>query len=283
MSIVLRVAGIFVIAVLVFSGWLFFRIGYHQQLQMFLPGRMDNVAPNLPRELARPAILVFSKTNGFRHHEAIPAAETAFRDLAAASAWSIFVTENGAVFSPENLEQFDVVIWSNASGRILLDDQRAALRHFIESGGGFVGLHAAGDASHESWPWYVNEVIGAEFTGHPRRSHIQQAEIIVEEPDHPTMQHLPARWSRSDEWYSFAESPRGRVKVLARLDESSYAPESLAMGDDHPIVWSRELQRGRIFYSALGHTGEAWSESAHVEMVGRAIAWAGRLDEPAVE
>jgi predicted amidohydrolase YtcJ len=33
---------------------------------------------------------------------------------------------------------------------------------------------------------------------------------------------LPTRWERTDEWYDFATNPRGRVRVLATVDESTH-------------------------------------------------------------
>ena len=279
MKIFARVLGIIVIIGLLLGGALFVRIGFHKQIQMFLPPRLDTSPPELPAAFSAPAILVFSKTNGFRHHEAIPAANRELGRIAGVNGWEIYTTENGAVFTSELLSRFGVVVWNSVSGRVLRDEQRVALRRFIESGGGFVALHAAGDGSHESWPWFVSEVIRAEYTAHPRRSHIQQANILIDDRNHPATRHLDNTWTRSDEWYSFSAGPREPVHVLARLDESSYDPEQYAMGANHPIIWSHELQKGRIFFSALGHTAESWVETDHLTLITNAIGWAGRLNE----
>ena len=123
----------------------------------------ETIPPAVPTSFPRPAILIFSKTNGFRHEEAIPAASIMFRNLAKQNGWSVYETENGAVHSPELLSRFKAVVWSNASGDNLSNQQREALKAYIENGGGFVGIHAAGDSSHEGWSWYEKEVIGAHF------------------------------------------------------------------------------------------------------------------------
>ena len=70
--------------------------------------------------------------------------------------------KNGAVFNPEQLAKFDVVIWNNSTGRVLTDEQRAAFKAYIENGGGYVGIHGAGDHSHH-WDWYEDELVGARF------------------------------------------------------------------------------------------------------------------------
>ena len=65
---------------------------------------------------------------------------------------------------------------------------------------------------------------------------------------------------RTDEWYSFKSSPTTRVRVLARLDESSYDPGGSAMGSDHPIAWAHGVGKGRSWYTGGGHTSEAYAE-----------------------
>ena len=54
--------------------------------------------------------------------------------------------------------------------------------------------------------------------------------------------------------------PGTRVRVLARLDESSYDPGGTAMGADHPIAWAHEVGKGRSWYTGGGHTSEAYAE-----------------------
>jgi uncharacterized protein len=245
----------------------------------------ETEAPALPADIPRPAILVFSKTNAFRHEEAIPAGNALFERLAAENGWGYFHTESGAAFSPEILSQFDAVVFNNVSGDVFTPDQRAAFQAFLEQGGGYVGLHAAGDNSHEAWDWYMTDVIGTTFVGHPMSPQFQQATVRVEDRTHPATDHLAAAWSRTDEWYSFDRSPRDvpGVTVLATLDESTYDPGSffgteLAMGADHPIVWWRCVGSGRVLYSALGHTAESFAEPEYVTLLQDAIGWSMKLE-----
>jgi hypothetical protein len=123
--------------------------------------------PTLPSDIKHPAILVFSKTNGFRHEEAIPAANSLFASMAKENGWSHYQTENGATFSRDILSRFDAVVFNNVSGDVFKPEQRAALKAFIENGGGFVGIHGAGGDPSYAWDWYVNDLIGAQFIGHP--------------------------------------------------------------------------------------------------------------------
>ena len=141
--------------------------------------------PALPANLPRPAILLFSKTNGFRHEEAIPAANALFTQLAKSNGWGIFETENGATFSPEILAKFDAVVFNNVSGDVFAPAQRAAFKSYLENGGGFVGIHGAGGDMKYAWQWYVGDVIGAQFIGHPMSPQFQQATVRIENATHP--------------------------------------------------------------------------------------------------
>ena len=245
----------------------------------------DTTPPEVP-EVADPAILVFTKTNGFRHFDSIDAGVAAIKDIAARRGWSVYHTENGAVFDAEILSRFRVVAWHNASGAPLNEPQRQDMRDWMRKGGGFVGIHAALDNSHASWDWYLQEVVGAVFIGHPLEH--QRATIRVERPDHASTQGLEASWSHFDEWYSFDRSVRDDqgVEVLASVDESTYEPrlkipfigQDLSMGD-HPVIWTRSVGQGRVFLSALGHVAEAYRDPSYLSVLEGAIEWAGQVGD----
>ncbi len=243
----------------------------------------ETTPPALPADLKRPAILVFSKTNAFRHEEAIPAGKALFASVAKDNGWGYFETENGAAFSPEILVRFDAVVFNNTSGDVFLPAQRAAFKSYLESGGGYVGLHAAGDNSHAAWDWYMKALIGATFTQHTMDPQFQQASVTVEDKAHAATQGLPATWQRTEEWYSFDKSPRGSgANVLITVDEKTYKPvgmfgKDLAMGD-HPAAWSRCIGTGRVMYTIFGHRAEAFAEPETRALLTNALGWAARQD-----
>lgn len=235
--------------------------------------------PAVPADLKRPAVLVFSKTNAFRHEEAIPVANALFAQMAKAKGWGYFQTENGATFSPEILSRFDAVVFNNVSGDVFTPQQREAFKQWLENGGGFVGLHAAGDNSHAGWPWYQDQVIGARFTQHTMKPQFQKATVHTEDSTHPAASGLPESWQRTEEWYSFEKSPRGKgYGVLVTVDEKTYTPEGmfgkdLRMGD-HPMVWWHCQGKGRVLYSAFGHQAEAYAEPENRTLLTNAVTWA---------
>jgi type 1 glutamine amidotransferase len=101
---------------------------------------------------------------------------------------------------------------------------------------------------------------------------VQPATITVSDPDHPSTAHLPRSWQRTDEWYDFRSRPDARV--LLRVDETTY--DGGGMGADHPIAWCHERLGGRAFYTALGHTIEAYAEPSFREHLATALKWVRR-------
>jgi type 1 glutamine amidotransferase len=246
----------------------------------------DSVPPELPAQLARPAVLVFTKTNSFRHIDGIAAGVPLLRDIAAKRGWGFFHTENGAVFNAEDLARFDVVMFHNASGDVLDEAQERAFQTWLEAGGGWVGTHSSGDSSHKEWRWYQETLIGGTFTAHIMGPQFQEARVVVEDPTHPAAAKLPAEFRHTEEWYSWDASARDKgFHVIATVDESSYEPSARMFGQeadlrmgDHPVVWSRCVGKGRALYSALGHAAEAYSTPEHPPLLEGALAWAAGVE-----
>ena len=201
------------------------------------------------------AVLVFSKTAGFRH-DSIPAGITAIQQLGAQNGFTVDATEDAAAFTDTNLARYQAVVWLSTTGDVLDPTQQAAFERYVRAGGGYAGVHAASDTEYD-WAWY-GQLVGAYFTSHPAN---QQATVKVEDKAHPSTAALPDRWSRFDEWYNFRANPRGKVHVLASLDESTYQPGAGAMGADHPTAWCQDFDGGRSWYTGGGHTQESFADS----------------------
>jgi hypothetical protein len=260
-------------------------------LRAFFPKHeYETVPPELPPdELRSPALLVFTKTNGFRHTEAIPAGVALIEKIAQRRGWSVFHTESGAVFNPEQLARFHATVWHQVSGDVLTPAQRDAFRAYLEGGGGWVGVHGAGGDRSYEWPWYVEDLVGAQFIGHTMGPQFQTAMWRNEDTSHPATAKLPAQWRHEEEIYSFDRSVRDRpgFHVLVSVDEGTYAPvekilwneRDLRMKDaDHPMVWHHCVGRGRAFYSALGHQAKSYDEPEMEALMEGAIGWAMRVE-----
>jgi cytochrome c len=205
-----------------------------------------------PQNAPEPQVLVFSKTAGYRH-ASIPDGIAAIQKLGAANHFGVNASEDASLFNDVNLATYQAVIFLNTTGDVLNPDQMSAFQRYIETGGGFVGIHSASDTEHH-WPWYGN-LVGAYFHSHPA---IQPATVRVVDFINPSTAFLPTNWQRTDEWYNFDRNPRDTVHVLATVDESTYSGGT--MGPDHPIAWCHLYDGGRAWYTAGGHTIQSYSE-----------------------
>jgi uncharacterized protein len=91
-------------------------------------------------------------------------------------------------------------------------------------------------------------------------------------------------WQRTvrDEWYAFKDNPRAKpgFHILAVADETTYDPGRSTMGADHPMVWTHCVGKGPVFYSAIGHSAETYTEPNHLRLLENAIAWALGMSGP---
>jgi type 1 glutamine amidotransferase len=214
------------------------------------------------------SVLVFSKTAGFRH-DSIPDGIAAIEQLGADNNFSVVATEDDTQFTDDNLANYAAVVFLNTTGTVLDDAGKAAFVRYIESGGGFVGIHSATDTEYQ-WPWY-GQLVGAYFQNHPA---IQQATVDVVDQQHPSTVDLPLLWVRTDEWYNFQTNPRGSVHVLAVVDETTYSGGTMG---DHPISWCQEFDNGRSWYTAMGHTQHTYSEPLYQRHILGGILYAAGM------
>ncbi len=177
---------------------------------------------------AQTKVLVFSKTAGFRHGSIVPG-KLAIMKLGQENNFAVDTTEDASKFTDAVLKEYNAVVFLNTTGDVFNNVQQAAFERYIQSGGGFMGIHAATDCEY-NWPWY-GKLVGAYFQSHPKQ---QTAKLIVNDNTHLSTAHLPAVWERYDEWYNFKKAPGNEVKVLISIDEKSY--EGGKHGDSHPMA-----------------------------------------------
>ncbi|HTD40293.1 MAG TPA: ThuA domain-containing protein [Mucilaginibacter sp.] len=210
----------------------------------------------LSRVLAKPKVLIFSKTAGF-HHNSIAVGIPAIIKLGQENNFDVDTTTNSAKFTVQNLKQYAAVIFLSTTGDVLNDEQQKAFQQYIHSGGGFVGVHAATDTEYD-WPWY-GDLVGAYFKSHPKQ---QEAVLHVVDRNFIATKHLPAEWKRFDEWYNYKYIAKG-LHVLITIDEKSYTGGE--NGDNHPMAWYHEYDGGRAFYTELGHTDESYADPLYLQ------------------
>lgn len=204
---------------------------------------------------------------GFEH-ASIPAGIAALDKLGAANNFEIDTTKSGELFTDENLKQYSAIVFLSTTGNILDHKQEAAFERYIQSGGGFVGIHAAADTEYD-WGWY-NKLVGAQFLSHP--SGTPEANFIIKDNSFIATKHFAdSVWRRTDELYNYKKINED-VNVVMTLDESSY--EGGENGNFHPIAWFHDFGGGRAFYTGGGHTDESYAEDDFLKHILGGIQYA---------
>ena len=231
-------------------------------------------APLISAHAAPPKrLLVVTVTKGFRHGDSIPVAEGVISALGLGGGWETdFARTDEDIaqkMTAEGLKAYDGVVFANTTGDLPLPDRDAFLK-WLRSGKAFIGMHSASDTFH-GWPDYL-DLIGAEF-----KTHGAQVEVscINDDADHPATKNLGATQSVFDEIYQFQRFDRARFHSLLRLDKH---PNDKTPGD-YPIAWCRREEKGRVFYTALGHRPEIWQTEWYQRHILGGIRWALGLEK----
>ena len=218
-----------------------------------------------------PSILIYSGSTGFRH-DSIPDGIRALSALAARRGLTVVASEDPAIFSAASLKRFRAIVLlscttdpKDPASEWLVGDRRDALQQFVRSGGGVLAIHAAAD-SHYNWQWYTR-MIGAHFARHPEGT--PKGDVTVVAPADPAMSGLKRSVSRVDEWYYFDDYDPVS-KVLVTLDPQSIGQKDI---NPNPVAWSRQINEGRIFYTAMGHTKESYSDPWFLHLLAGGLDW----------
>lgn len=251
------------------------------KVQNGFPVFYETEKPNLTLAKNQPAILLFSKTTGFRHGESIEASKPIIQAMAMKNNWSVYETEEGGVFNEEQLAKFKLVIFNNSTGRVLNDEQQLALEKYVENGGSLMGIHGAGDNSHH-WDWYVDNLLGTTFSHHPLSPQFQKAIVTLEASvDSSFKTQLPATWEGNDEWYVFFNQPKD-AQVIYFIDGEKILPsgnmlwmkdKNFGMGKYHPVAWHKTVGKGKTIYTSMGHSKEVWANPAFTQLIEQGIRW----------
>ena len=227
-------------------------------------------------------VLVIGETKGYEH-DSVSAGMVAIYEMGQESGlWDAvlrtdteLLTKKELGRNAKNLNAFDAIVFMSTTGELKMDQaQREDMLSSIkEDGKGFVGVHAALDTNYD-WPEY-GEMIGGWFDEHPWMTF--NAPIINENPNFPAVRHFPKAFVKYDEVYQAKSWSREKVNVLLSLDARrlDFADNSRVHRPDHDfaVAWSKNYGKGRVFYSTLGHTSEAWHDPDIRRMYFEAIKW----------
>jgi len=211
-------------------------------------------------------------------HDNIAASVEAIKKMGTEKGFAVDASDDPGIFTEANLRQYAAIVFSNSNNEAFSSDaQREAFKHYIESGGAFVGIHSA-SGSERDWPWFWS-MLGGKFVAHPK---MQPFTVQVTEPHFAAAKGLPAQFEWTDECY-FNEhlnpdihpvlvTDRTKLKFLeqTKLDVASF-PNPL------PLAWYHQFDGGREFYLALGHNKQDYANPVLYGIIENGILWALKM------
>lgn len=231
--------------------------------------------PNEPSAPRKPSL---PKNPTAEDQEKFKAAEAAFSTKEAEfktahDAWVKLQADALKKLSADSLKKYDGVIFANTTGDLPLPDNQAFI-DWIASGKAFIGMHSASDTFHGFRPYI--EMLGAEFLTHGAQATV---DCINQDPEHPACKHLEKSWQVHDEIYIMKSFERSRVHGLLGLDKH---PNQKTPGD-FPVAWCRNVKKGRVFYTSLGHREDVWENPVYQKHILGGIQWALKQQKRKVE
>jgi hypothetical protein len=223
---------------------------------------------------AKPRLLLFTGSTGYRHASIDPGA-AALTALGRRQGFEVVTRDDPAAF--DDLRAYRVIVLlstttdpKKAESEWLQGPRRTELQRFVRAGGGVAAIHAAAD-SHYHWPWY-GALIGGRFERHAEGT--PRGTLRRHASRHPAAKPVPERFERTDEWYYFADYDPAS-ELLVSLDPASIGEKDV---NPNPVSWARRFEGGRVFYTAMGHTAESYSEPLFLRHVAGGLRWAAGRD-----
>ena len=215
-------------------------------------------------------ILVFWRCGGFVH-TSINEGNEALRVMGEKTkAFSSDFSDDYAVFTKENLAQYDLLLFNNTTHLNFPEESmKEAIVDFVAQGKGIAGLHAASD-NFTKWK-FAGDMIGGQFNGHPWNAGGTWA-FQLDDPDHPINKAFEKEgfWHQ-DEIYQYQPDTfvgAKKLRILVSLDmtkeENTKVMNEKANAKygtnkrQVPVSWIREYEGGRVFYTNLGHRDETF-------------------------
>ncbi|MCE5269585.1 MAG: ThuA domain-containing protein [Planctomycetaceae bacterium] len=234
-------------------------------------------------------VLYFTRSAGFvhsvvdRHGQPLAYSEKILIRLGAKHGIDVTCSQDGAIFDGD-LDQFDAFAFYTSGdltsrgdqpqpGRPMSAEGKKQFLAAVAAGKGFVGIHAATDtfrAPGEAVDPYT-AMIGAEFLTHQSQ---QTAMMKVAAPKFPGIAKLGDGFAMEEEWYTFRKfAPDLHVLLVQETGAMHDAPYQRP---PYPATWARMEQKGRVFYTSMGHREDVWLNPKFQQVLIGGLHWALR-------
>jgi len=148
----------------------------------------------------------------------------------------------------------------------ITDEQGQAIKDFVNGGKGFYALHNSSHISVSSKTY--REVMGGAYIGHPT---LRPCKVRITNHDHPITSGIQDFIVNDEQHYvAYDKDPKYLLAESENIDGLDYDGH----GTKSMAAWAYDYGKGRVVFTAVGHTIHALWVQQHLELQKRAIRWA---------
>ena len=233
-------------------------------------------------------ILFFTKSSGFQHSviarkgDELSLAERILTELGKEHGFEVVASKDGRLFDPDKIGQWDAFAFETSGDLTkpgtdktppISEEGEKALYAAVKSGKGFMGMHCATDTfGHHRGKGaddpYI-QMIGGQFTGHGAQ---QEALLTIADPNFPGAKLFGSDpfWI-TDEWYGLKNLAKDMHVIFVQNTEGMQGKDYAR--PSYPETWARLHDKGRVFYTSMGHREDVWENEKYQKLLVEALRW----------
>ena len=189
-------------------------------------------------------------------------------ELLTGHGFDVRLEEGTRTLSDPGLSQLDLIV-PHITMSVIAKPELENLTAAVRNGTGLAGFHGTMCDSFRNEPDY-QFMTGGQWVAHP--GNIIDYRVDIARPDDPIMHGIGGFAYRSEQYYMHVD-PSNEVRAT-----TTFTGDHLDFIDGvvMPVVWKRRYGKGRVFYSALGHTADEFAVPEMRLIFERGALWASR-------
>jgi hypothetical protein len=147
----------------------------------------------------------------------------------------------------------------------ITEEQGAAIKEFVSAGNGFYALHNCSHISLSSKNY--REVMGGAYIGHPP---LRPFQVHATENNHPITKGMSSFMVNDEQHYvTYDKDPKYIILEAENIDGLKFEE----LGTKSVSGWAYDFGKGRVVFTAVGHTIHAMWNPQYLEVQKRSVRW----------
>ncbi|HZZ42009.1 MAG TPA: ThuA domain-containing protein [Tepidisphaeraceae bacterium] len=222
-----------------------------------------------------PHVILITQQKGFDHPIADGSSsliQQTFQSLAHTNSFDLQYLSDAHTL-PAHLAGARVVVFYTTGELPLTDPDLAALDKWVKQGGSILAIHGASDTLRLNPVWH--NLIGATYDGHPWNAS-DTVTLKIQDPTFPACKPFGPSYTLPEEIDQQKNYDPKSVHELISVDMERTAHKATL---HIPVAWCRDYEKGKIFYTNLGHNESTWQNPAFQQHLAGALNWLLNIDK----